>query len=97
MRLKGSYSYVKFFPPYSYVKFFPPYSYVKFFPCPSKQSFVMHVTLTLHTLRAPRVTRNTSIFYEIKKPSKIGGLVLVAPKEDAVYFRNFWAVSNVMR
>ena len=57
----------------------------------------MHVTLALHTSRAPRVTRNTSIFYEIKKPSKIGGLILVAPKEDAVYFRNFWAVSNVMR
>ena len=79
------------------LSFCSPYSYVKFFPCPSKQSFVTHVTLTLHISRAPHVTRNTSIFYEIKKPSKIGGLVLVAPKEDAVYFRNFWAVSNVMR
>ncbi len=43
------------------------------------------------------VTRNTHVFYEIKKSNKIGGLVNSLPKRDKVLLRNFWGVSRVTR
>ena len=53
-------------------------SYVKYLDVLTKLCFVTHVTLMTHN---PSVTRNTHVFYEIKKPNKIGGLIVVAPRE----------------
>ena len=41
--------------------------------------------------------RNTHVFYEIKKPNKIGGLVNMLPKRDRVFFVTSAAVSWVTR
>ena len=54
-----------------------------------------HVTHTYHT--SPHVTRNIYVFYEIKKPNKIGGLVNSLPKRDKVFFVTSAAVSFVTR
>ena len=48
-----------------------------------KTSFCYAYNRLYHTrlTRASHETRNILVFYEIKKPNKIGGLVMVAPRE----------------
>ena len=40
-------------------------------------------------------TRNTHVFYEIKKPNKIGGLVNSLPKRDKVFLVTSAGVTRV--
>ena len=49
------------------------------------------------TAHAPHVTRNTHVFYEIKKPNDFGGLVNSLPKRDRVFFVTSADVSFVTR
>ena len=49
------------------------------------------------TSHVPHVTRNTHVFYEIKKPNDFGGLVNSLPKRDKIFFVTSAAVSFVTR
>ena len=65
-----------------------------------KTSFCYACSRLYHTrlTRAPHETRNILVFYEIKKPNKIKGLVMVVPKgcySFLLCLRNVMAVSFV--
>lgn len=50
-----------------------------------------------HTSHVSHVTRNTHVFYEIKKPNDFGGLVNSLPKRDRVFFVTSATVTRVTR
>ena len=74
------------------------YSYVKYF---AVLIVMLSISLSSETkfryvcYTRSHDTRNTHVFYEIKKPNKIGGLMLVAPRECYYVSPQLLAVTNV--